>query len=554
MGAARAGMRMGLGQAEKSLLTAPNRAPGGWPPGARAVAARGSTGLALVIILFVLVASLLLTFGRHSHVHNSDSLLPAIMSVEHLTWYYWGQDRFGNLLPFLASPIKNVSLNFHVQVFLRNVCAFVSVFLVFGLAGHRGHVYQRFFVTVLVMLSAAGPFMDRFFGQELCQPIACAVFALGLAVLAPLAPRWWLALPQWLAATALFAAAFFVDRSLIAIILPFTAILLGVGAGRGGTLGRPAGALAVTAAAAAAWVHASWFEPHTPLVLNPHWDRLNAAVVQMLGQIDLTVLAALLLGAASLAAAARSREAAAAAALGPGEPGEPPALVVPARELALITALGISTYVFANLAWVEWNDNATRYYSVAELCLVVLSSSWAVGMFLAGGRPAVFDGPFFRPFGNLLLPVLALAAMISYAGYPAELVFEAEPRDNPYAFGRDIPRILAVVPTDRPMVALGGFWNTVPLVYERLRLHHMPESYAIANHWEPMRPTIAALFASGRPFSLVCLGLPPPDCAASAQNWIGPDTPPLAYTVPAQDTLESGPFAVLAVGRKAAPP
>src|ERR1019366_9076373 len=55
----------------------------------------------MVICGYVIVPSWVLMFGEYTHVHDADSVLPAIMSVEKLTWYYWGQDRFRNLLPFL---------------------------------------------------------------------------------------------------------------------------------------------------------------------------------------------------------------------------------------------------------------------------------------------------------------------------------------------------------------------------------------------------------------------------------------------------------------------
>jgi hypothetical protein len=506
-----------------------------------ATTARGGIWRGAVIGGFIAIASLMLTFGRNSHIHDGDSLLPAIMSVQKLTWYYWDQDRFGNLLPFLASPLRPISLNFHVQVILRNVCAFLSLLFVLGLAGHRDHLYQRFFLAVLVTMLAAEPFVGSFFGQGLSQPISCAVFAVGLWWMQPDLRRWWLVLPQWLAAIGLFWLGFFVNLSMIAIMVPCAWILLSLGAGKAGPLGRLPGFTALGIAAAAAWYHARLFEPHTPTDMIPGMDRLNAAAVQMLSQIDLTVIALVLLGAATLAAWLCRRRSLMTA---------PPVLVLPLGDLAVLATMLLSTVLFANLAWVQWNENMPRYYSVTELCLLVLTASWSITWVLAGSSPPGHVARRPGSFGNLLLPIAALLAVYNHAGWPAPLQFYAEPRDNPFAFGWDIPNILAHVPPAKPMIAVGKFWDAVPLVYARLDAQGMPETYATANHWEPMRPEIADLVRSGRPFTLVCLLTAPADCTAQVLSWSGVDRVLPDADILAQDTLQSGgTYAVLAVGK-----
>ena len=56
-------------------------------------------------------------------MHNADSILPALISTQNVTWYYWGQNRFGNLLPALTSWIGDVDLNLKAQILLRAFCA-----------------------------------------------------------------------------------------------------------------------------------------------------------------------------------------------------------------------------------------------------------------------------------------------------------------------------------------------------------------------------------------------------------------------------------------------
>jgi hypothetical protein len=50
---------------------------------------------------------------------QADNLLPAFFSTDHLTWFYWTQARFGNIVPVIAFPIQNIRGNLIIQVLLR---------------------------------------------------------------------------------------------------------------------------------------------------------------------------------------------------------------------------------------------------------------------------------------------------------------------------------------------------------------------------------------------------------------------------------------------------
>src|ERR1700730_7810104 len=80
------------------------------------------------------LTAVLITWSRpYCSSHNADSVLAAIISVTKVTWYYWGQNRLGNLLPFLTSWIPSVEPNFMAQVFLRATLASLSPLLVIKL-------------------------------------------------------------------------------------------------------------------------------------------------------------------------------------------------------------------------------------------------------------------------------------------------------------------------------------------------------------------------------------------------------------------------------------
>jgi hypothetical protein len=72
--------------------------------------------------------------------HNADSLLMSLISIEQWTPYYWGDNRFGTLLPLLASFVRGYVANLLTQTQL-SICATlltVVLFQCFFLDRERG--------------------------------------------------------------------------------------------------------------------------------------------------------------------------------------------------------------------------------------------------------------------------------------------------------------------------------------------------------------------------------------------------------------------------------
>ena len=72
-------------------------------------------------------AALWVDFGTIHREHHGDSLLHVLISLYRWTPFIWEQDRFGMLVPLLASPIKHPLANLLVQEFLCGFCG-LSVF------------------------------------------------------------------------------------------------------------------------------------------------------------------------------------------------------------------------------------------------------------------------------------------------------------------------------------------------------------------------------------------------------------------------------------------
>lgn len=60
---------------------------------------------------------------------NSDTLLSALISVDNYTPFYWDQNSFGMLLPWLTQPIRDYGWNILTQMFLHTLCGIASIWL-----------------------------------------------------------------------------------------------------------------------------------------------------------------------------------------------------------------------------------------------------------------------------------------------------------------------------------------------------------------------------------------------------------------------------------------
>lgn len=81
------------------------------------------------LLAVLCVAALWIDFGRLHDRHDADSLLPVLVSLQHWTPFFWGQDRFGMLVPLLALPFRHPLANLLVQDWLTTAFALGAPFL-----------------------------------------------------------------------------------------------------------------------------------------------------------------------------------------------------------------------------------------------------------------------------------------------------------------------------------------------------------------------------------------------------------------------------------------
>jgi hypothetical protein len=81
------------------------------------------------LLLLVICLAAWIDCGPIHRLQNADSILPSLISIQHWTPFFWGQDRFGMLVPLLAVPFRNPFVNLLVQDWLTIAAALAAPFL-----------------------------------------------------------------------------------------------------------------------------------------------------------------------------------------------------------------------------------------------------------------------------------------------------------------------------------------------------------------------------------------------------------------------------------------
>src|SRR3954467_5326482 len=83
------------------------------------------------------VSALWLDLGRLQEFQHADSLIPALVSTQRWTPYFWGQDRFGMLVPLVAMPVRAPLANLLLQGWIMIAAAVLTPFVIARFATDR---------------------------------------------------------------------------------------------------------------------------------------------------------------------------------------------------------------------------------------------------------------------------------------------------------------------------------------------------------------------------------------------------------------------------------
>ncbi len=123
--------------------------------------------------------------GGPFHIwHSADSLIPILVSLQRWAPFYWAQDRYGMLVPLLATPIRDPLMNLLFQGWLMTVAGLLAPFLLARCVTadpHRWFVAGAFANVLLLALARVDAQFDWLVVQPYGLSLSLAATAIVLA-------------------------------------------------------------------------------------------------------------------------------------------------------------------------------------------------------------------------------------------------------------------------------------------------------------------------------------------------------------------------------------
>ena len=166
-------------------------------------------------LLLVALLATWIDLGRVHAFQGADSFIPILVSLQRWTPFFWGQDRFGMLVPLIATPLENPLTNLLVQSWLMLAAALLAPFLMARwLAGPESGWLVAGTLTNALVLLLARP--EAQFDWLVVQPYALSI-TLGTAGLLA-AER--TSITSTAAALVLMLLAHWVNLGVAAVLIP----------------------------------------------------------------------------------------------------------------------------------------------------------------------------------------------------------------------------------------------------------------------------------------------------------------------------------------------
>ena len=305
---------------------------------------------------------------------KGDTLIQSVISLQHVTLFYWGQNRFANLVPALLSPVTSPSLNAFLLMWVYSAAFFgLIAILAFGVSKRLmpattwGDCWLCFvLLCALSLWCLCTPAAAMF--TVLCLPWAISALFFTVAALILFSPG----LPWW--QTALGYVSLFVALGLnpsLLLVGCATAIAPMVSTVR---LRDRVIFVSVTAVFFIAWTLLSLTAPESntlyfDLARSSLYLGLTTSAREILSAFDLLYVA----GAVALCSVLRSI-------------GTPSALVARVAGFLLGGAF-IWWLIFAANRWVEENAYGVRYFSIVLLVVLSVLAYLLVDLLVAMSSP-----------------------------------------------------------------------------------------------------------------------------------------------------------------------
>jgi hypothetical protein len=379
-----------------------------------------------VFWLLLLVGSIAawMNFARLQYIGDADSVVPLLVSLQRWTPFFWGQDRFGMLVPLIARRFHNPLANMLVQGWLTTVAGLLVPFLTaWHLSGGRAWFATGALANTLFIVTFTEAFR---FNWYVSQPYGLSI-SLAVAGLLMASRTGFVTI----AAIGLMVLAHWVNITVAVIVVP-----LALAGGRAAWRSLPA--VAVGIAGGLLIRRFANAPPFTrievlPVTEWPHaWLMLVHTTVARLAHPRMLALVVALVAIAASAIWIKRL---------PREPLKP-ALIAGCVACVHWSVSGTSLHVLMN-------DYDARFVLPSVALLVM-----AIAVVLVGGFGF---GDWSKYVTVAALVAMALTSVMSY-GVPSmkRLRTAIDAR-----FGRMTPHVVAVGAT----VVVGDYWTVWPAVF-----------------------------------------------------------------------------------------
>ncbi len=467
------------------------------------------TSHAWLLLCAVLAGLLFPLTTRLAGIQDGDGLLTSIISTDKLTWYFWGQDRFLNLIPSLASVFQESDLNLRAQLFLRAFFAYLAPFgiLVFFDRSPRVQLLAVAITNVILVLCLSSYSLFNLYVQH--NPFGTSLVLFGVAFLLLSAQGWQRCVLVLMCFLVCFLA-YATNFALLLFSLPFLFFLLILRPQQRRELRVFAtiNALAIVMA----FTHSRLFgERSTNFSAAPSLDAVLSAGMAVAQNIAPMALLLILLATGYCLRHVR---------------------LTCKRELAALALTAcLMVVALANTAWVQSNAFNIRYFLTA-LILPATAAGLIVGAFLLqrGLTPRRLCALI------LLCGGVLLAGLHGFDRNYSELI---HPRWRAPA-----KAVAAVALRDDASLIIGDFWDVWPVVYEvhrhRSALQNQAKPvFGATFRGHPMAATIIAATVDKGPQTTLCLMATAIECVDQARTFtqIPAD---IKITIEHQETLQIG--------------
>ncbi len=425
--------------------------------------------------------------------HSADSILPALISTQNLTWYYWGQNRLGNLLPAVTSLISDIDLNLELQIWLRALCAglgpiffilvlrpkarFITVYcatLAAILLVERDALTYSYWLdslpygTSLALLVPPFLLADRFSWRLDLRSAAMAILILFLLIVVL-----WVNLSAVLLTAPLFLGLAIVERSRAFVVL--TALML----------------LAYRIANA----HAAHIGPYEYVVFESSWSKTVEAVDNLAEQIRL--LPALVLASGCMFAGWILRH----------------NLPILRTASIVLSAALIAFLVTANLLWVQQGSSLPRYFIYPITAIIATSAILmidAIDQLLASIQTR-----------NHMLTAASIALLILAGGLIAwPLNLQCRFIGPAPKFEERANEIANLIGETKASFVDGDYWTVWPAVFLANRNSREPV-FGVTFRGKGAREAVKSYIASHSHSVILCVDKGLADCISSLEDVLG---------------------------------